>query len=97
MKVIKENNFSNIFPMKVICNRVVDKHGFSYGDEKNFCGSELEIIAEDIKRHKWFKYPDYKGFDYGVICPICGSFIVINQKEIPKKILDNAEEVKLNR
>lgn len=96
MKVITENKFSNIFPMQIKCKRVVDEYGFSYGQEKDFCGSELEIVAEDIKKHKWFKYPDYKGADYGVVCPICEKFIVIDEKEIPKKILDNAEEVRLN-
>lgn len=96
MKILKENNFSNIFPMKITCHQVIDRNGFSYGEKKDFCGSELEIIAEDIKKHEWSKYPDYKGADYGVVCPICGKFIVVNEKEIPKKILDSAEEIKLN-
>lgn len=93
MKVIKENNFLNVFPMQIKCKRVTDEYGFAYGKEIDFCGSELEVGVEDIKKHKWFKYPDYKGIDYGVVCPICGKFIVINKKEIPKKILDNAEEI----
>lgn len=96
MQVIQENIFSDIFQMQIKCKQVKDEYGFSYGKEKDFCGSELEIEAEDIKKHKWFKCPDYKGTDYGVICPVCGKFIVIDEKEIPKKILDNAEEVRLN-
>ena len=95
MKVINEKNFTDIFPMRIICKRVTDCYGFAYGEEKDFCGSELEIDAIDIKKHSWFKYPDYEGIDYGVVCPICGKFIVIDEKEIPKKALDDAEEVKL--
>lgn len=96
MKVIRENNFTNVFPMQVKCKKVVDTYGFAYGKEKDFCGSELEIDAEDIKKHKWFKYPDYKGTDYGVICPVCGEFIVIDNDKIPSKILKDAEEIFLN-
>ena len=97
MKVIKENNFTNVFPMQVKCKKVVDTYEFSYGKEKDFCGSELEIDAEDIKKHKWFKYPDYEGVDYGVICPVCGKFVVIDKDEIPIKILKNAEEIFFNK
>ena len=96
MKVIKENKFNNIFPMKVTCKKVLDEYGLSYGDDVNFCGSELEIEADDIKAHKWFKYPDYHGIDYGVICPVCGQFIVIDSKKIPEQILNKAPYVTLN-
>lgn len=95
MKVIKENNFTNAFPMKIICKRVVDRYGFSYGDEKDFCGSELEINAEDIKKHGWFKYPNYTGVDYGIICPVCKQFVVMQKDKIPSKVLNNAEEILL--
>lgn len=93
MKVIKENKFSNIFPMRIICKRVQDEYGFSYGNEKDFCGSELEVNADDIKKHKWFKYPDYEGVDYGVRCPVCGKFIIVDKNKIPDNVLDNAEEL----
>lgn len=97
MKVLKANkNFENVFPMKVTCTRVVDEYGFSYGDEVDFCGSELEVDASDIKAHKWQKYPDYDGTDYGVLCPVCGQFVVIDKKLIPKSVLILAEEVRLN-
>ena len=74
MKVIKVNDFSDVFPLRVTCKRVVDKYGFSYGHEKDFCGSELEVDAADIKKHEWFKWPVFEGTDYGVICPICKNF-----------------------
>lgn len=96
MKIIKENNFTNIFPMKIKCKRVVDIYGFSYGEEKDFCGSELEIEANDIKKHDWFKYPNYEGTDYGVVCPICKQFVVIEKDKIPSNILSNAEEIYLS-
>lgn len=96
MKVIKENNFTNVFPMKIKCKQVIDMYGFSYGKENDFCGSELEIVATDIKKHNWDKYPDYSGTDYGVICPVCGKFVVVNENKIPKKILSNAKEIRLN-
>lgn len=93
MKVVSENSFSDIFPMKIKCKRVVDRYGFAYGKENDFCGSELEIEADDIKKHKWQKYPDYSGTDYGVKCPICNQFIPISEDVIPKSILDKAEEI----
>jgi hypothetical protein len=97
MKVIKANRFSRSFPKQIKCQRVVDEYGFAYGKDHDFCGSELEVDMEDIKKHKWSKYPDYKGVDYGVICPVCGKFVVINEKEIPNGILLNAEEVYLRK
>lgn len=54
MKVIKENKkFENVFPMRIKCQIMVDEYGYSYGKEVDFCGSELEIEAEDIKKHHW--------------------------------------------
>ena len=94
MKVIKQNYFPNIFPMQIKCEKVVDSYGFSYGEEKDFCGSELEVSAEDIRKHNWFKYPNYEGTDYIVICPVCGQFIAINRDIIPNHIKDNAIEIR---
>lgn len=82
-----------IFPMIIYCKRTVDKYGFTYGDEKDFCGSKLEIEAEDIKMHSWTKYPNYSGIDYGVKCPVCRKFIVIDRGMIPDIVLDSAQEV----
>ena len=94
MKVIKESKFENIFPMRITCKRVVDRHGFAYGNAKDFCGSVLEIEANDIRKHKWEKYPDYSGTDYGVLCPICGKFVAIDEDEIPQQVLRDAPEVR---
>ena len=92
MKVIRKGNYNNVFPMKIVCQQVVDKYGFAYGGDHDFCGSELEIEATDIKMHKWCKYPDYNGVDFGVICPVCGKFIPIDTCKIPARILDGAKE-----
>lgn len=97
MKVIKENNFPHVFPIKVTCHKVLDEFGFSYGDDVDFCKSELEVVAEDIVAHEWDKYPNYHGTDYGVICPICGQFIEIDKTLIPKKIKENAPKIRINR
>lgn len=96
MKVIKEGNYNGQFPMRVKCQRVVDIYGFAYGDDKDFCGSVVEIEATDIKKHKWTKYPDYSGTDYGLVCPVCGRFIVVDTKKISEQVLDSAEEIFLN-
>lgn len=97
MKVVNMNKFANIFPMRIICKRIVDEYGYAYGQTKDFCGSELEIEAEDVKKHKWFKYPNYEGVDYGVVCPVCKNFIAMDKTKIPSIILNNAEEIYLNR
>ena len=96
MKVIKENKSFGVFPMKVKCEMVKDKYGFAYGSKVDFCGSELEIEASDIKSHDWDKYPDYHGTDFGVICPICGKFIVIDRENIPASVKENAEKIRLH-
>ena len=97
MKIIKNNKTrSDIFPMRIYCERVEDEYGFAYGDIIDFCGSELEIEASDIRKHSWEKYPDYKGVDYGVKCPVCGKFIVVDKHCIPQYIQKNAIEVSVN-
>lgn len=97
MKVIKKNNFSNIFPMRIICKRVVDADGGCYGKEEDYCHSELEIDKEDIKKHLYsVGWAGRHGVDYGVICPLCGKFIVIDKNMIPETVLNNAEEIRLN-
>lgn len=97
MKVISRGNYNGAFPMQIICQRVIDENGFTNGDQKDFCGSTLEIEAADIKKHKWSKYPDYHGIDYGVICPVCSKFIPIEENKIPKGVLDEAEEISLSK
>ena len=96
MKIINRAGNYGIFPMTVTCKRVVDEYGFSYGKEKDFCGSELEIEADDIKKHPWFKYPYYEGVDYGVVCPVCGKFIAIDKDTLPIGVLNMAEKIKLS-
>jgi hypothetical protein len=96
MKVIEVGNYGQKFPMIVRCKMVRDQYGFTYGDEKDFCGSQIEIEKEDVKRHEWFKYPNYSGTDYGFICPVCKRFVVVDKKKLPKNILDSAEEIFLH-
>ena len=97
MKIIKNNEkFDNVFPMTITCTCVADKYGFTYGSAVDFCGSELEIEAADIRRRDWQKYPDFSGTDYGVICPVCGNFVVIDRDNLPRKIKDEAPNAKSN-
>ena len=96
MEVLKTGNFNDLFPLIVKCERVVDKYGFSYGKDKDFCGSELEVLAADIKKHNWDKYPNISGTDYGVVCPVCGKFIPINIDRIPEKIIRDAQEFRFS-
>ena len=97
MRVIEEGNYGNTFPTIVECKRVADEYWFAYGDTKDFCGSKIEIEMKDIKKHKWFKYPNYEGTDYGFICPVCGKFIAVDKKKIPKQVLEEAEEILIGR
>lgn len=96
MKVIQKRNYEHVFPMEVTCRRVVDDYGFSYGKEVDFCGSTLEVDAEDIVKHPWEKYPDYSGTDYGVICPICKKFVMIDECDIPEPVKKAAPEFRLS-
>lgn len=49
MKIIKENKFSNIFPMQIKCKRVVDCYGFSYGQEKDFVAVNLKLLQRILR------------------------------------------------
>ena len=57
--------------MEVQCN------GEGWDSEVAPCTSILELNKNDIVKREWSKYPDYKGTDYGFICPVCGCFSVI--------------------
>lgn len=96
MKVLKENH-GNVFPMEIECKYVADQYGFGNGNPPDFCHSILEVEESDIKKHPWFKYPDYEGTDYGVICPVCGNFVAIDEKKLPKLVKEKAEKISLGR
>lgn len=93
VKIAKKKDGS-CFPLKVTCHHTSDAYG-GYGDKIDFCGSELEVEAEGIVKHKWFKYPDNKGTDYGVICPNCGMFTTIPDGYIPMAVREKAPDVSL--
>ena len=95
MKVVNKENFPHVFPMRIKCEFSKDANGYSYGKEKDFCGSELEVEAKDIKKHNYHKYPNISGIDFGVKCPVCKQFIVIGGDMIPEKIKRNAKETYL--
>lgn len=82
--------------MKVTCHHTSDAYG-GYGNKVDFCGSDMEVEAEGIVKHKWFKYPDESGMDYGVICPVCGMFTTISAENIPMQVRDTAPEVSLDK
>ena len=94
MKIIIKGDYNNDFPMKVVCRRITDEYGFGYGDDNDFCGSVLEVDAQDIKKHNWVD-EDHRGTDYGIICPVCGMFIPVEKHGIYKNILNNAEEIQI--
>ena len=96
MKIIGEAKGS-VFPMKVRCEHKVDKDGLSYGNKPDFCGRLLEIEESDVKKHPWFKYPDNRGVDYGIVCPVCRMFTTIDADKLPKQLKDNAKEIYLER
>lgn len=94
MKVLQMG--TGVFPMEVRCEQIKDEYGFCYGNKVDFCGSLLEIDAEDICSHKWEKYPDMSGTDYGIICPVCGNFIMIPAKNIPERVKKCAPAIRIN-
>ena len=96
MKII-ENNAKSNFPIQVTCKQVRDKYGYTYGDKNDFCGSILEIEASDIKKHPWEKYmAGDSGIDYGVICPVCGKFIMLDANTLNARVKQEAPEVRIH-
>ena len=84
MKILKEpDKFKKI----ITCECIKDKHGYGWGDKEDYCGATLEIEAEDICRREWHKYYEH-GIDYGVVCPVCNCFIVV--EDLPSHIKKNA-------
>lgn len=95
MKVVAESK-NPVFPMRITCAQVVDENGYTYGKKIDFCGCELEIEESDVKKHRWSKYPDEHGTDYGVICPRCGQFTMIPEDMLPRCTKEAAEEIYLS-
>lgn len=95
MKVLIDNYTYDNFSLKVQCKQTHDEHGYTYGDESEYCGSTLEVDAFDIKSHKWSKgWPETQtGTSYVVICPLCGSWIEIPAEKIPKQVREKACEI----
>lgn len=94
MKIVEEDSKTILqFPARIRCIQAKDGFGLSYGDNGDFCGRTLEIETADIKKHKWYKYPSLQNTDYGVVCPACGAFIVMDGDEIPRDVKDGAEEI----
>lgn len=93
MKII-ENNAKSNFPIQVICEQIRDKYGYTYGAKNDFCGSVLEIEASDIKKHSWANF-DESGIDYGVVCPVCNKFIMLDPDTLNAQIKREASEVSI--
>lgn len=88
---------SPVFPMKVRCSHHVDGYGFSYGRPADFCGHELEVEESDIKKHPWYKYPEMGGTDYGVVCPVCHMFVVIEEEKLPGYVKEAADRISVRQ
>lgn len=80
----------SFFPIKVKCEQITDEYGFTYGDKKDFCGALLEVEMTDLRAKYWDKYPNYRGVDYGVECPVCKKFIPITN--LPAYIIERIEK-----
>ena len=50
-----------------------------------------------MKKHLWFKYPDNRGVDYGIVCPVCRMFTTIDADKLPRHVKERAREVSLKR
>ena len=70
----------------------VDCTGGEWRDDKVPCGSTSSINATDLVRRKWCKYPDDNGVDYGFICPKCGCFTNIDEKNLTKDLKTMAKD-----
>jgi len=87
MKVLQERKPFEDWTLEITCT------GGNWRQEgKVPCNSMLEINADDLVKRKWFKYPDYEGIDYGFICPICGCFTNLDEKNLTKYLRDMAKD-----
>lgn len=96
MKIIENNSHKSDFPRRVTCEFARDKDGYYYDEHNSYCGSILEIVAADIKKHHWRKY-DEGGTSYVVVCPVCGCWIEIDANTLNSNIKANAEEIQRGR
>lgn len=95
MKVIRQGSGEN-WTMQVLCETTHDEYGFTRDADKEHCKSILEINKDDVKAHPWFKYPDYSGIDYTVICPVCGCEVCLDESKIPSYVIKLAKD-RLNK
>lgn len=85
------------YPMMVRCKMSRNSHGLAYGKEASFCGGLLVIRENDVKKMQWRKidhmtHKKINGTDYGVLCPECGSFVLLNKSKLSKYIKASAGE-----
>lgn len=87
MKIIKK---PDEYEAEIICKQYKDKTG-SWGQESDYCGAVLSVDGNDICYRIWRDtvFLSEEQFDYGVVCPCCGSFIQIPLNTIPKFVRDN--------
>lgn len=86
---------SKPFPMMIQCRRVANSYGLAYGRETDFCGQAIKVEQNDIKRQTWQRFVQHEkasGTDYGVICPECGAYVLIDSSEIPDYVKKTANE-----
>ncbi len=95
MKILVNNYENTDFKLQVLCKQTEDKYGYIYGNAEDFCGSTLEVEADDIREHCWSKgwSAPISGKSYVVVCPLCGEWIEISAEKIPKTVRDNARRI----
>ena len=85
MRIIEKHEAFEEWKLEVICK------DSGWRKEHNNCGSKLEADKNDIYCREAYKYPDDNWMTYGIICPVCGSYVEIDKDKIPLGIRQSAK------
>lgn len=91
MKIIKE---PKEFSRTIVCHQVVDEYGRYWNKKEDHCGAELEFDSDDVLYRESYNYWNHSlTEDYGIFCPCCGSFVVI--EDLPKWVKEKVKKENL--
>lgn len=88
MKVIKKGDGKINWSLEVECT------GKGWTNKNKSCNSSLNVEDGDIVKRSYRRYGDESSsIAYGFICPICNVFTEVDEKILPKEIMEYCKSV----
>ena len=84
MKILEKNELNKNWSLILYCRDT------GWNDEILACNSKLEINKNDIRYRYLCDSTGRKIKIYGIVCPVCKTFVEIDKNKIPLVILNQA-------